>query len=427
MHLGGAQRRASGSEPAVIQPGERFCHNCGASNSLEHSFCFRCGTRIDFLRPLPAAAFRPSGAYPVSFDVEYPQKLSRLSTFARLLLAIPQLLIIYALGTVTGIVTFIAWFAILFTRRYPKGLFELVVGFNRWTANVYAYIALLRDEYPPFSTDVGRYPVLYDVDYPEKLSRWLIFIKWFLVILHQFVLYFLGLFAMLATVIAWFAILITGRFPRVFFNYVVGVIRWYLRVSAYSSLMRDEFPPFSKRADSPPGSGRAIALSVVGALLMVPLAIGGIVALSTIEAETKEVQVRYADALAGDASLPAEIDGNLVTLLGAEDPTQPDLVREPRLGYRFVRFEIEVWNYDSLFTSVSRDAFRLRDTLGREHTPLTVSTTPRTAGNVVQSGDTVVVGVVFELQEAADPASLTYSPGFAAYLPFGEKVRFEFR
>jgi hypothetical protein len=411
----------------VIEPDERFCHNCGAPNPDDYTFCVRCGARINFLRPLPAPTHRPPGAYPFTFDVEYPQKLSRLSTLARLILAIPQLLIIYALGTVVGIVTLIAFFAILFTRRYPKGLFELVVSFNRWIANVYAYVALLRDEYPPFSTDPGRYAVTYEVDYSEKLSRWLIFVKWFLVLLHQFFLYFLGFFAFVAAVIAWFAILIAGRYPRTLFNYVVGVMRWYLRVGVYSSLLRDEFPPFSKRADARPGSGRAVAVSVVGALVFIPVSIAGIFALSAINADTHEVQVRYSDVLAGNSATPADVDGNLVTLLSAQDPAPPLGTRSARTGHRLVRFELEIWNYDSLFTSVGRDAFRLEDTLNRELDPFALVGSSLTSGNIVESGDTVVVGVVFEVRTAADPASLTYAPGFAAYLPFGERVRFEFR
>jgi Domain of unknown function (DUF4389)/zinc-ribbon domain len=411
----------------VRQPEERFCHNCGVPNPDDYTFCIRCGARINFLRPLPAPTHRPPGAYPFTFDVEYPQKLSRLTTLGRLILAIPQLLIIYALGTVVGIVTLIAFFAILFTRRYPKGLFELAVSFNRWIANVYAYVALLRDEYPPFSTDPGRYAVTYEVDYPEKLSRWLIFVKWFLVLLQQFVLYFLGLFAFLVAVIAWFAILITGRFPRALFHYVVGVMRWYFRVGVYTSLMRDEFPPFSKSADARPGSGRAIAVSVVGALIFVPVSIAGIVALSAIDAQTHEVQVRYSDVLASDASVPADVDGNLVTLLSAQDPAAPGGSRPPRAGHRLVSFELEIWNHDSIFTSAGRDAFQLKDSLDRELDPLRVDSSSLTPGNIVESGDTVVVEVIFEVREAADPASLTYSPGFAAYVPFGERVRFEFR
>jgi Domain of unknown function (DUF4389)/zinc-ribbon domain len=411
---------------AVInQVEERFCHNCGAPNPDEYTFCIRCGARINFLRPLPAASARPLGAYPFTFDVEYPQKLSRLSTLARLILAIPQLLIIYALSTVVGIVTLIAWFAILFTRRYPKGLFELVVSFNRWIANVYAYVALLRDEYPPFSTDPGRYPVTYEVDYPEKLSRWLIFVKWFLVLLHQFVLQFLGLFAFFAAVVAWFAILITGRFPRSFFNYIVGVMRWYLRVGAYTSLLRDEFPPFSKRADARPGSGRAVAVSVVGALIFVPVSIAGIVALSTIDAQTKEVAVSYEEVRAGFPTTVLDVDGNDVALLSAEDPYQyQGRSPQPRANHRFVQFELEIYNVNSIYTSVSRDTFLLKDSHGDEHDPVFVH---GVVGSFVAEGEIEDVGVVFELRDMAGPAELTYSPGFAAFFPIGERVRFQFR
>jgi len=417
----------------LIQPPaeERFCHNCGASNPADFNFCLRCGARINFLRPLPVLARAP-GAYPVTFDVEYPATLSRLSTLFRLLLAVPQLLVIYALGTVVGIITFIAWFAILFTRRYPKGLFELVVSFNRWTANVHAYMALLRDEYPPFSPDPGRYPVLYDVDYPEKLSRWLIFVKWFLVLLHQVVLYVFGFVAFLADIIAYFAILITGRFPRAFFNYIVGVMRWYYRVTAYSSLMRDEFPPFSRRADARPGSGRAIAVS---AIMIFPVGIGLIAAfvgvallVGTITSSTERVTVRYADVLAGGSTAPVNIEGNLVVLVSADDYASLGGVRSPRPkpGYRYVAFRLQVRNVDSSFTSSNREHFRLKDTQGREQDPVVVQGLGLEGGQI-ERGKTLDVVVVFEIQNGTNPSELTYAPGLAAFVPFGEKVRFEFR
>jgi hypothetical protein len=155
------------------------------------------------------------------------------------------LLILYGLGIAAGVVTFIAWFAILFTKRYPQELFNFVVNVNRWNANVYSYVLLLRDEYPPFSWDRGRYAVTYEVEHPEELSRWLIFIKWLLAIPHIIIVYFLFIGAFLALFVAWFAILFTKRFPESLFRFVVGVSRWQLRVNAYTNLLRDEYPPFS--------------------------------------------------------------------------------------------------------------------------------------------------------------------------------------
>jgi len=193
-----------------------------------------------------AAAGAPG--YPLRFDIEYPEQLSRWLIFVKWLLAIPHFLILYALSAVANVITFIAFFAILFTGRYPRGLFDLVVNIYRWQENVFAYYGLFRDEYPPFSWEAGKYPVTFEVDYPENLSRWMIFVKWLLAIPHFIVLFFLYIVAFVVWVIVWFAILFTGRFPRGLFDFLVGVNRWSLRVNAYATLLlRDDYPPFSLR------------------------------------------------------------------------------------------------------------------------------------------------------------------------------------
>jgi hypothetical protein len=183
--------------------------------------------------------------YPLRFDVEYPEKLSRLLIFFKGLLAVPHWIIVSALANVAQVITVIAWFAILFTGRYPKGMFDFVVGIYRWQYNMYAYVLLLRDEYPPFSLSAGQYPVTFDIEYPKKLSRWLIFVKWLLIIPHLIVILLLGIVYMITLVIAWFAILFTGRYPKGMFDFAVGLLRWGARINAYFLLMRDEYPPFS--------------------------------------------------------------------------------------------------------------------------------------------------------------------------------------
>ena len=183
--------------------------------------------------------------YPLVFDVEYPEKLSRWLVFVKWLLAVPHWIILYALMAVAQAITVIAWFAILFTGRYPKGLFDFVVGIYRWQYNVYAYVLLLRDEYPPFSLSAGQYPLTFDIEYPERLSRLLIFVKWLLLIPHLIVILFLGIVYMVTLVIAWFAILFTGRYPKGMFDFAVGLLRWGARINAYYMLMRDDYPPFS--------------------------------------------------------------------------------------------------------------------------------------------------------------------------------------
>jgi len=187
-----------------------------------------------------------AASYPLRYDVEYPERLSRWKIFVKWLLAFPHVLIVGALGTVAYVMIFIAWFAILFTGRYPEGLFNFVVGVYRWNANVNAYTSLLRDEYPPFSMEAGRYPVTFEVDYPERLSRWLIFVKWLLAIPNVIVLMVLGLAYYVTLIIAWFAILFTARYPEGLFRFGVGVQRWSLRVSAYAIyLFTDKYPPYS--------------------------------------------------------------------------------------------------------------------------------------------------------------------------------------
>jgi hypothetical protein len=190
-------------------------------------------------------AAAPSG-YPLRFDIEYQEKHSRLLLFFRVLLAIPHLLILYALSAVASICVFIAFFAILFTKKYPKGLFDFVVNIMRWSANVTAYVFLLRDDYPPFSFEAGKYPVTLEVDYPQQLGRFAPLYKWLLVIPNLIVLYLVAIVALLLGTVAWFAILFTGKMPHGIHNFMTGAGRWSHRINAYSTyLLTDKYPPFS--------------------------------------------------------------------------------------------------------------------------------------------------------------------------------------
>jgi hypothetical protein len=178
-------------------------------------------------------------------EIPRPDHLSRLLIFVKVLLALPHVVIVYALNAVFAIITFVAFFAILFTRKYPDGLFKFAVGIERWRYNVVAYLLLLRDEYPPFSLDAGNYPLAFDISHPAELSRWLIFIKWLLVIPNMIVWLVLAIGMYVTTIAAWFAILFTGSYPQSLFKFAAGVLRWGARASAYANLMTDRYPPFS--------------------------------------------------------------------------------------------------------------------------------------------------------------------------------------
>jgi hypothetical protein len=142
---------------------------------------------------------------------------------------------------------------IVFRQRYPRWWFDFVLQFNRFGTRVGAYLALLTDEYP---STVEEQRVHLDLDYPDAqrdLNRWLPLVKWLLAIPHYVVLFFLTIASVVAVVIAWFAILFTGRYPRGIFDFVEGVIRWHNRVVGYAFvLVTDRYPPFSFGQSTPP-------------------------------------------------------------------------------------------------------------------------------------------------------------------------------
>ena len=205
----------------------------------------------------------PSGqAYPVQFSVEYPDRhLNRLTTAFRLIVAIP---IVIVLATVegggggwdwghgnevaagTGGLLFLApLLMIVFRQKYPRWWFDWNRELLRFVNRVGVYLALMDDRYP--ATD-DQQAVTLELPYPDAerdLNRWLPLVKWFLAIPHYIVLLFLWIGAVVSIVIAWFAILFTGRYPRSLFDYLVGVGRWENRVAAYAFLMvTDRYPPF---------------------------------------------------------------------------------------------------------------------------------------------------------------------------------------
>ena len=199
-----------------------------------------------------------STSAPVTFEIDYPERLSRLHLLLKTLFGwfyvlIPHGIILYIYGFLSMVVTLIGFFAILFTGRFPPGLFKFVVGYQRWAARVYAYIIYdMVDSYPPFSNASGSHPVQLEIDYPETLSRGMAVLKlllgWLYVMIpHGVCLFFYGIAVLVVVFLSWWSVLITGRYPRAFFDFNVGFLRWSARVNAYLLLMRDEYPPFSGR------------------------------------------------------------------------------------------------------------------------------------------------------------------------------------
>jgi len=205
--------------------------------------------------------------YPLRLTGELAPRLSRGLWLVKWLLAIPHFVVLFFLWIAFVVVSVIALFAILFTGRYPRGLFDFNVGVLRWSWRVsfYSYSALGTDAYPPFTlADVADYPARLDVEYPESLSRGLVLVKWWLLALPQYLI--VGVFAGggwaawagagnqwmwssggligLLVVIAGVVLLFTGGYPKSVFDFVMGMNRWVFRVAAYAALMTDSYPPF---------------------------------------------------------------------------------------------------------------------------------------------------------------------------------------
>jgi len=210
---------------------------------------------------------RNTSPYPLQLTGQLAPRLSRGLWLVKWLLAIPHFVVLLFLGIAFVAVSVIAFFAILLTGRYPRGLFDFNVGVLRWSWRVgfYTYSALGTDEYPPFTLkDVPDYPARLQMEYPEKLSRGLVLVKWWLLALPQYLLVavfagggwaawsgagmawmwssggLIGLLVLFAGVM----LLFTGRYPKSLYDFVLGLNRWVFRVGAYAALMTDTYPPF---------------------------------------------------------------------------------------------------------------------------------------------------------------------------------------
>jgi hypothetical protein len=198
---------------------------------------------------------REQVSFPISVKGELSEPPGGGWWLLKWLLGIPHFIILAFLWIAFVVVCIIAFFAILFTGKYPKGLFEFNTGVLRWTWRVgfYSYAALGTDKYPPFSLKPDDdYPADLEIRYPEKLSRGLVLVKWWLLAIPHYIIvaFFEGTgegpggLAFILAIFAGIALLFTGKYPEDIFKLVVGMNRWSYRVAAYASLMTDKYPPF---------------------------------------------------------------------------------------------------------------------------------------------------------------------------------------
>ena len=368
--------------------------------------------------------FEPTAAapFPVRLEVDYPERLSRLSTFFRLILAIPVLIVLSLLGQ--GLI-WVYWIAVLVRGRPVRWLFDANVAIQRFTLRAHAYLLLLTDRYPPFD---GEWPVRFEVDYPERLSRWrLVIWKTATVIPHLIVLAFVFIAVFVVVVVAWFAVLFTGRYPCGMHSFVSGWLRWYARAWAYWISLTDEFPSFSFSEDAGPGSTSSYVISAIFGWTIVLAWVGGISAAVAWPGQTEEVTVSYQQLLQGEPSRTAEVSNVEVMLLEAEDPYAfAEGLYQPQVGHRFVLFHLLLRNArdgpGDLGAPVEEEDFRLKDSLGGGHDPVLVTVDGRESPLTIREGERAEVWMMFEVDEDARPTELRYTPSFG----FKQRVKFTF-
>jgi hypothetical protein len=230
----------------------------------------------------------PQAAFPVRLTGELDPDVSRWKWIFKFLLAIPHFIVLFFLWIGFAVSTVVAGFAILFTGRYPRGIFDFNVGVLRWSWRVgfYSYSALGTDRYPPFTlADVPDYPARLDIGHPQTLSRGLVLVKWWLLALPHYLI--VGVFAGgalagwnaasehggwssgggligLLVLIAGVVLLFSGRYPKGIFDFVLGMNRWVYRVIAYATLMTDAYPPFRLDAGGTEATPDTVSLDAIG-------------------------------------------------------------------------------------------------------------------------------------------------------------------
>ena len=195
---------------------------------------------------VPDPAGPPAPVYPAAFEISYPQELNRWLPLVKWLLILPHAFALVFVAIAAFFAVVYGFFAVLFTGRWPRGAFDLVVGTLRWAYRVAAYFHLMTDAYPPFSlADDPSYPVRLVVEYPERIDNWRPLVQWLLAIPYLFVAGILYWLTGVLTIVAFFTVLFTKRIPRELYELMVPGFRWNVRGNAYAYFATERYPPFT--------------------------------------------------------------------------------------------------------------------------------------------------------------------------------------
>ncbi len=376
--------------------------------------------------PPPQVAREP---YPMRYDVAYPEGLSRLSTFFRLVLLLPVYLFVGLLQYFVYIALFLGFTTVFWRKKYPQWLFRGLSGAFGFQARASAYGLLLTDKFPSFAPEDSRVTLEYDDPPSGSLSRWrVLFWKALLLIPQLIVLNLIHIAVFAVTVIAWFGILLTGNYPRGLFQFSVGVQRWWWRIAGYFAGFNDRYPPYALSAEAPPASGGAtVANGLVGGALaagFVAIVAAGIVASN----KHFTAEVDYALLQSGDQQPAYRFqedfgeDEVTLRLTRAFDPGD-ELVQvlRPASNERVVVFQWTVVNGTGGDAYIGGGAARLKfehDDGEDNDATKSVGAAFITVNNVVAPANvrafgTATVQAVFVIPEDAEPLELRYRGGFS--------------
>lgn len=364
------------------------------------------------------------------FDVAYPEGLSRWKTAFRLILILPAWAFAWLVSQLISYALMIGWTTVFWRRKYPLWLFHGLSGALEHSARVWSYGALLTDNFPGFSREDS--PVLLEYDDPPSglLSRWrVLFWKWMLLIPHFIVLSFLAMAVFVVTVLAWFAILFTGNYPRGMFQFSVGVQRWYFRTVGYLASFNDRYPPYALSAEAGPANNSTAVASGIGGLILGGGFAAIIVAAAIVGGRPETQDVDYDALVAGRGAAPLFFessgfndDGVIgISLARVIDPGEGLVaILQPGPGERVIVFEWGVLNASDGTALVDADPIRLRyeyedengDDRSRTISAEIVTVSNTTPPARIASGDAAVIYAVFVVPEDAEPQSLRLKGGF---------------
>ena len=372
--------------------------------------------------------------YPMIFEVEYAERLSRLKTFFRIVLVLPAWVFIVVSGYVFYGAVFAGWTAVFWRKRYPSWLFSAAAGYLAYASRVGAYGALLTDRFP--SLEPSESPVRLEFSTPpdRRLSRWRVILwKSVLILPHLFVLQFVALGVYVVVILSWFAILFTGRYPRGMFSFVEGALRWQFRLAGYFLSFNDRFPPYSLSATAGPASqGTTVTSGILGFIggSVMAVLIGVAIAVANdpqvVDADYAQLQQgRGTETLTFTDTAADIIEFQLVRIYDPGSQKVPE-ARAGR-GERVVVFEWLIDNEQRTAFPVDLLDFNLKASNGDatlSYRPRVVLVNSENVPEVIDAESTNgVILVAFIVPSQAEVVSVRVRPSFTG--PGGVEYRFE--